>query len=442
MKLLVVGTGYVGLVTGACLAKFGNDVICIDTNAEKIRGLSEGQVPFYEPGLSEIIRNNLEAGRLSFSTDLSSALDEGEMVFITVGTPSLEDGGADLADVKTVAETIGRRMKGYKLVVVKSTVPVGACDFVRQTIEAELAERGEAITFDVASNPEFLREGAAVRDFLEPDRVVAGTDCDRAAGIMRELYSFLPPEKILFMDIRSSEMAKYASNAMLATRISFMNELAAVCERLGADVEKVRLGMGSDSRIGYAFLNAGCGYGGSCFPKDVRAMKEFARREGAEMSILKAVDEVNERQKAVLTRKLAEHFGSLKGRTIGVWGLSFKPKTSDVREAPAQALIKDLASAGARVQAHDPKAIDGTRAALGELQGVIYVNDQYDAVNGADALVLVTEWDIYKQPDFKKIKALLASPVIVDGRNQYSTREMERYGFTYYSIGRRPVKPM
>ncbi|NLK19781.1 MAG: UDP-glucose/GDP-mannose dehydrogenase family protein, partial [Synergistaceae bacterium] len=257
MKLIVVGTGYVGLVTGVCLAKFGNDVVCIDTNEEKIEALSRGEVPFYEPGLSEIIQNNLEAGRLSFSTDLASALDDGEMCFITVGTPSLEGGGADLADVKTVAETIGRRMKGYKLVVVKSTVPVGSCDFVRQTIAAELEKRGEDIPFDVASNPEFLREGAAVRDFLEPDRVVAGTDSDRAASLMKELYSFLPPEKILFMDIRSSEMAKYAANAMLATRISFMNELAAVCERLGAYVEKVRLGMGSDSRIGYAFLNAG-----------------------------------------------------------------------------------------------------------------------------------------------------------------------------------------
>ena len=442
MKLLVVGTGYVGLVTGVCLAKFGNEVVCIDTNEEKIETLSRGVVPFFEPGLEEIIKNNLEAGRLSFSTDLASVLDDARMCFITVGTPSLEDGAADLADVRTAASTIGRHMKDYKLIVVKSTVPVGACDLVRATVERELKERGKDIAFDVASNPEFLREGAAVRDFLEPDRVVIGTDCDRAAGIMRELYNFLPPEKLLFMDIRSSEMAKYASNAMLATRISFMNELAAVCERLGADVEKVRLGMGSDSRIGYAFLSAGCGYGGSCFPKDVRAMKEFARREGAGMTILDAVDQVNERQKQVLYEKLAAHFGSLEGKTIGIWGLSFKPKTSDVREAPAQILIRELAAAGARVQAHDPKAIDGTRAALGELQGVIYVNDQYDAVNGADALVLVTEWDIYKQPDFKKIKSLLASPVILDGRNQYSPGEMERYGFTYYSIGRRPVLPL
>ncbi len=442
MKLVVVGTGYVGLVTGVCLAKFGNDVVCIDTNEKKIETLSKGIVPFYEPGLEEIIKNNLEAGRLSFSTDLVSVLDDAKMCFITVGTPSLEDGAADLADVRTVAATIGRHMKDYKLIVVKSTVPVGSCDFVKETVAVELAERGETIAFDVASNPEFLREGAAVRDFLEPDRVVIGTECDRATVIMRELYSFLPPEKLLFMDVRSSEMAKYASNAMLATRISFMNELAAVCEQLGADVDKVRQGMGSDSRIGYAFLNAGCGFGGSCFPKDVRAMKEFARREGATMSILEAVDRVNERQKRVLTEKLEAHFGALKGKTVGIWGLSFKPKTSDVREAPAQVLIKDLAEAGARVQAHDPKAIDGTRTALGELQGVIYVNDQYDAVNGADALVLVTEWDIYKQPDFKKIKSLLASPVIVDGRNQYSLSEMERCGFYYYSIGRRPVKPL
>lgn len=439
MKLAVVGTGYVGLVTGVCLAKFGNDVICVDTNEEKICLLSEGNVPFYEPGLEEIIRNNLEAGRLSFSTDLSSALDDALMCFITVGTPSRDDGSADLSSVEAVAQTIGRSMKDYKLVVVKSTVPVSTCSFVRRTVREELRKRGEDISFDVASNPEFLREGAAVRDFLEPDRVVVGVDCERSAEIMRELYNFLPPEKVLFMDIRSSEMTKYAANAMLATRISFMNEVAAVCERLGADVEKVRLGMGSDSRIGYAFLNAGCGYGGSCFPKDVRALKEFSRIEGHEMQILKAVEEVNDRQKHVLFEKLERHFGSLRGKTIGIWGLSFKPKTSDVREAPAQALILDLAAAGAKVQAHDPKAIDETREALGELQGVIYVSNQYDAVNGADALVLVTEWDIYKQPDFRRIRSLLTSPVIFDGRNQYSPTEMKRQGFSYFSIGRPDV---
>lgn len=436
MKLAVVGTGYVGLVTGVCLAKFGNDVVCVDTNTQKIEALSRGTVPFYEPGLEEIIRNNLEAGRLSFSTDLPSALDDALMCFITVGTPSLEDGSADLSAVGSVAETIGHSMKDYKLVVVKSTVPVSTCDFVRQTVASELGKRGEDIPFDVASNPEFLREGAAVRDFLEPDRVVVGVDCDRSAEIMKELYSFLPPEKVIFMDIRSSEMTKYAANAMLATRISFMNEISAVCERLGADVEKVRMGMGSDARIGYAFLNAGCGFGGSCFPKDVRALKEFARKEGLEMQILQAVEDVNERQKHVLFGKLLRHFGCLKGKTIGIWGLSFKPKTSDVREAPAQALITDLAASGAKVQAHDPKAMDETREALGDLQGVLYVNNQYDAVNGADALVLVTEWDIYKQPDFKKIRSLLASPVIFDGRNQYSAAEMKRQGFVYYSIGR------
>lgn len=289
MKLTVVGTGYVGLVTGVCLAKFGNDVVCVDTNTDKIEALSKGNVPFYEPGLEETIRNNLEAGRLSFSTDLSSGLDDALMCLITVGTPSRKDGGADLSAVETVARTVGRSMKEYKLVVVKSTVPVNTCDFVRRTVADELEKRGDSIPFDVASNPEFLREGAAVRDFLEPDRVVVGVDCSRSTEIMRELYSFLPPEKVLFMDIQSSEMTKYAANAMLATRISFMNEIAAVCERLGADVEKVRMGMGSDCRIGYAFLNAGCGYGGSCFPKDVRALKEFTRMEGQEMQILSAV---------------------------------------------------------------------------------------------------------------------------------------------------------
>lgn len=439
MKLTVVGTGYVGLVTGVCLAKFGNDVVCVDTNAEKIKSLSRGEVPFYEPGLEEIIGNNLEAGRLSFSTDLASSLKDATICFITVGTPSLEGGGADLCAVEAVARTIGQTMEEYKLVVVKSTVPVNTCDFVRRAVEEELEKRGADIPFAVASNPEFLREGAAVRDFLEPDRVVAGVDCERSAEIMGELYSFLPPEKILFMDIRSSEMTKYAANAMLATRISFMNEIASVCERVGADVEKVRMGMGSDSRIGYSFLSAGCGFGGSCFPKDVRALREFARLQGHEMEILRAVENVNERQKHVLFGKILRHFGSLKGKTIGIWGLSFKPKTSDVREAPAQTLIADLVAAGARVQAHDPKAMEETRAALGDLPGVIYVSNQYDAVNGADALVLVTEWDIYKQPDFKKIRELLVTPLIFDGRNQYSPAEMKRQGFTCYFIGRSRV---
>ena len=439
MKLVVVGTGYVGLVTGVCLAKFGNDVTCIDSNEQKIESLRQGVVPFYEPGLAEIIENTTESGRLSFSTDLAAAVHDALMCFITVGTPSLPDGSADLNGVETVARTIGRMMEDYKLVVVKSTVPVSTCGRVRNAIEEELRARDRDIPFDVASNPEFLREGNAVRDFLEPDRVVIGVDTARAEECMRKLYSFLPLEKCIVMDVHSSEMTKYAANSMLATRISFMNEMAAICERVGADVEKVRVGIGSDPRIGYQFLSPGCGYGGSCFPKDIRALKEFARNEGYEPQILQAVEDVNEKQKHLLFRKMERHFGSLKGRTVGIWGLSFKPQTSDTREAPAQSLILDLVQSGARVLAHDPKAIDETREALGELQGVIYVNNQYDAVNGADALALLTEWDTYKQPDFRKIRTLLLEPVLFDGRNQYSLSEMKALGFRYFSIGRPDV---
>ncbi len=439
MKLAVVGTGYVGLVTGVCLAKFGNDVTCIDSNEQKIESLRRGIVPFYEPGLAEIIENTTESGRLTFSTDLATAVHDALMCFITVGTPSLPDGRADLNGVESVARTIGRTMDDYKLVVVKSTVPVSTCDRVRNAIAEELQQRGKDIPFDVASNPEFLREGNAVRDFLEPDRVVIGVDTPRAEECMRKLYSFLPLEKCILMDVHSSEMTKYAANAMLATRISFMNEVAAICERVGADVEKVRVGIGSDPRIGYQFLSPGCGYGGSCFPKDIRALKEFARNENYEPKILQAVEDVNEDQKHLLFRKMEQHFGSLRGKTIGIWGLAFKPQTSDTREAPAQSLILDLVRAGARVLAHDPKAIDETRESLGELHGVIYVNNQYDAVNGADALALVTEWDTYKQPDFRRIRTLLFTPILFDGRNQYSPAEMKALGFRYFSIGRPDV---
>ena len=440
MKLTVVGTGYVGLVTGVCLAKFGNNVRCVDTDFQKIENLKKGEVPFYEPGLSEIICNNIKAARLEFTTSLEEALNGAQMCFITVGTPSNPDGSANLSYVRDVARSIGKHIEEPLVVVVKSTVPVRTCEMVSQLISEELEARspGANLHFDVVSNPEFLREGSAVFDFLEPDRVIVGTDSDRATELMQELYNFLPPEKLLFMDIRSSEMSKYAANAMLATRISFMNEIANICEHVGADIEKVRVGIGSDSRIGYPFLRAGCGYGGSCFPKDVRALKDFAKQQGYIPRILQAVEDVNESQKRVLFSMLVKYFGEdgLKGKTIGIWGLSFKPKTSDVREAPAQVLIRSLANAGAAVRAHDPKAIEETHETLGDLPNVIYVHDQYDAVNGSDALVLLTEWDIYKQPDFERLKSLLKEAVIFDGRNQYSLSEMKRNGFKYFSIGR------
>jgi UDPglucose 6-dehydrogenase len=443
MKLAVVGTGYVGLVTGVCLAKFGNYVKCVDKDLEKIEKLKKGEVPFYEPGLSEIICNNIEAGRLGFSVSLPEAIKGAQICFITVGTPSNPDGSANLSYVQDVARTIGKHMEESLVVVVKSTVPVGTCELVKKLISEELDARKERVNFpfDVVSNPEFLREGSAVFDFLEPDRVIVGTDSLQATELMKELYNFLPPEKLLFMDIRSSEMSKYAANAMLATRISFMNEIANICEHVGADIEKIRVGIGSDSRIGYPFLRAGCGYGGSCFPKDVRALKDFASQKGYFPQILQAVEDVNESQKHVLFTMLSKYFGKdgLRGKTIGLWGLAFKPKTSDVREAPAQTLIRSLVESGASVRAHDPKAIEETHEMLGDLPDVIYVHDQYDAVNGSDALVLLTEWDIYKQPDFARLKLLLKRAVIFDGRNQYSLSEMKRNGFKYFSIGRAEV---
>lgn len=443
MKLTVIGAGYVGLVTGTCLARFGNTVTCVDTDERKVQTLRKGEVPFYEPGLSDMMARNANEGRLSFTTDLGEALTDSEACFITVGTPSAPDGSADLRYVESASRAIGREARGDLLVVVKSTVPVGTNAAVQSWIAEERAKREDSardIRFSTASNPEFLREGAAVRDFVEPDRVVIGVCDPEAADLMRELYSFLEPAKLLLMDIPSAEMAKYAANAMLATRISFMNEIANICEHVGADVESVRQAMALDTRIGSKFLYAGCGYGGSCFPKDVRAIRDFAAQAGVEARILSAVDAVNERQKDVLYEKLRAHFGSLAGRTVALWGLAFKPKTSDTREAPAQVLILKLLEAGVRVQAHDPRAIEETRAALGERQGLIYVHDPYDAVNGADALAVVTEWDVYKQPDFERVKRLLRAPTLIDGRNLYSRTDMRRRGFDYYSIGRPDVR--
>lgn len=436
MKLATIGTGYVGLVTGTCLAKFGNTVVCADTNLERVETLRRGEVPFYEPGLAEMMVRNMEEGRLSFTADVGEALKGADVCFITVGTPSAPDGSADLSYVESAARSVGRGMSGSLLTIVKSTVPVGTNARVRDWIASELEGRSAGFGLSMASNPEFLREGAALRDFLEPDRVVLGTDSPEAREILTSLYSFLEPSRLLFMDIASAEMAKYAANAMLAARISFMNEMANICDRVGADVESVRRAMGMDSRIGSKFLHAGCGYGGSCFPKDVRALRDFARSAGYEPRLLTAVDEVNERQKGVLFEKISERLGELSGRTVAVWGLAFKPKTSDTREAPAQVLIRSLLDAGARVQAHDPRAVGETREALGDRRGLVYVHEPYDAVNGADALAVVTEWDIYRQPDFDRIRRLLRQPIVVDGRNLYSCSDMRRRGFDYLSIGR------
>lgn len=436
MKLTVIGTGYVGLVAGACFAKFGNNVYCVDKDTEKLALLNRGQAPFYEPGLSEVIMAGIESGTLHFTEDICTAMPATDVCLIAVGTPTDESGAAaDLRYVEAAAREIGRCMDEYKLVVTKSTVPVGTAELVRRVIREELSLRGLQIPFDVASNPEFLREGAAIRDFLEPDRLVFGVDSERAARMLYHLYSFIPQERLFKMDIPSAEMTKYVANAMLALRISFMNEMAQICELVGADVENVRMGVGTDSRIGDQFLRAGCGFGGSCFPKDVRALRDFASAAGYESKILAAVEEVNEKQKRLLFHRLKEHFGDLQGKCIAIWGLAFKPRTSDVREAPAEVLIRQLLEAGATIRAHDPEGVPEMEKVIGEHSGVAYVG-QHEALCGADALVLVTEWDVYRQPDFKKIKELLKTPVLVDGRNLYIPEELIGMGFYYYAIGR------
>jgi UDPglucose 6-dehydrogenase len=431
----------------------------VDTDERRVETLRGGEVPFFEPGLADMMKRNIREGRLSFTPDTAEALEGADVCFITVGTPSAPDGSADLSYVEAAARAIGCAINNRKnggndgksdgnrlLVVVKSTVPVGTNARVKGWIAEELCGAHPAGVPEMASNPEFLREGAAVRDFVEPDRVVIGTDSPDAEERMKELYSFMEPERLLFMDIASAEMAKYAANAMLATRISFMNEMANICERVGANIDSIRQAMSLDTRIGGKFLYAGCGYGGSCFPKDVRAVRDFAVSFGCVPRILSAVDEVNIRQKEVLYEKLAAHFGAsglltagLSERAIALWGLSFKPKTSDTREAPALSLILRLLDDGARVAAHDPRAVDETKAVLGERRGLSYANDPYEALDGADALVVATEWDIYKQPDFERVKRLLKAPVIVDGRNLYALSEMRHRGFDYYSVGRPAV---
>ncbi len=443
MKITVVGTGYVGLVTGACFAEMGNEVTCVDVDHNKIERLKQGILPIYEPGLDSIVSGNFKAGRLRFTTSLPEAMRDTHVFFIAVGTPPGEDGSADLQYVLAVARDIGRHLDEYAVIVDKSTVPVGTADQVRAAVRAELDRRGSKIGFDVVSNPEFLKEGAAVEDFMRPDRIVVGTDSERARAIMQELYTPFNRnhERTQYMGIREAEMTKYAANAMLATKISFMNEIASLCEQLGVDVESVRVGIGSDSRIGYSFIYPGCGYGGSCFPKDVKALIHMAEQQEFEPKLLRAVEERNAAQKQVLFRKIAKRFGAdLSGRTVGLWGLAFKPGTDDMREAPSIVLLHELIGAGARVVAHDPVAMDAARRELpsawfasGQLR---LVDDQYDALKDVDALALVTEWKPFRHPDFSRMRALMKNPVVFDGRNQYEPSLMREIGFEYHGIGR------
>ena len=437
MKIAIVGTGYVGLVTGTCFAEMGVEVFCVDINRQKIENLRNGIVPIYEPGLEEMVIRNYEVGRLHFTTDLTEVLDQVEIVFSAVGTPPDEDGSADLKYVLDVARTIGRAMNKYLLVVTKSSVPVGTARRIRQTIADELDRRGVTIDFDIASNPEFLKEGAAVKDFMHPDRIVVGVESDRARRLMEKLYHpfMLNNFRIIYMDIPSAEMTKYAANAMLATRISFMNDMANLCEIIGADVNMVRKGIGSDTRIGSSFLYAGCGYGGSCFPKDVKALIRTAAEHGYPMRILQAVEDVNEEQKTILFRKLSAHFGGdLQGRKVAMWGLAFKPETDDMREAPSLVLIDRLLEAGCQVMAYDPVAMPEARRRIGDR--IAYANNIYETVEGADVLMVVTEWKEFRLPAWARIRSLMKTPLILDGRNIYNIAEIEEAGFTYHCIGR------
>lgn len=436
MNIAIVGTGYVGLVSGTCFAEMGVDVTCIDVNRQKIEQLEKGVIPIYEPGLEELVHKNVNAGRLHFGTDLAAVLDRVEVVFSAVGTPPDEDGSADLKYVLEVARTVGQNMKDYLVVVTKSTVPVGTAKKVRHAIQEELDKRGLQLEFDVASNPEFLKEGAAVDDFMRPDRVVVGVESDRAREIMKRLYRpfMLTNDRMLFTDIPSAEMIKYAANSMLATRISFMNDIANLCELVGANVNMVRKGIGSDSRIGAKFLYPGCGYGGSCFPKDVKALVKTAEQNGYEMRVLKAVEEVNDKQKRVLFDKLARHLGGeLSGKTIALWGLAFKPETDDMREAPSLVLIDLLLEAGCRVKVYDPVAMEECRRRIGDR--VEYCRDKYEAAVDAEALLLVTEWKEFRVPSWEVLKKAMRGKVVIDGRNIYDREEMARNGFEYECIG-------
>lgn len=437
MNIAIVGTGYVGLVTGACFAETGVNVTCVDVNEEKIINLQKGIIPIYEPGLEDLVERNVKAGRLHFTTALENCLNNVDIVFSAVGTPPDEDGSADLSYVLAVARTIGANMKKYTLVVTKSTVPVGTAHKVKATIQAELDKRGKSIDFDVASNPEFLKEGNAIDDFMSPDRVVVGVESEKARKLMSKLYKpfMMLNSRVIFMDIPSAEMTKYAANSMLATRISFMNDIANLCELVGADVNMVRDGIGSDSRIGRKFLYPGCGYGGSCFPKDVKALIKTAEQNGYPMRVLKAVEEVNDRQKSLLFDKLYKHFeGDLKGKTIALWGLAFKPGTDDMREAPALVLIEKLKNAGCNIRAYDPAAMDEAHRRLGET--IYYACDMYDALLDADALMLVTEWKEFRLPAWGVVKKTMKQTIVLDGRNIYDAKELQDSGFVYYCIGK------
>ena len=432
MNISIVGTGYVGLVSGACFAEMGIDVTCVDIDEKKIGRLLSGEVPIYEPGLDDLVRRNVEAGRLHFTTDLSSCLDQVEVVFSAVGTPPDEDGSADLRYVLEVARTFGRNINKYTILVTKSTVPVGTSKKVKAVIQEELDRRGVQIPFEVASNPEFLKEGAAIKDFMSPDRIVVGTESERAQRLLSRLYRpFLVNNfRIYFMDIPSAEMTKYAANAMLATRISFMNDIANLCDKVGADIDMVRKGIGTDARIGNKFLYAGCGYGG----KDVRALARTGREYGSPMRIIEAVEAVNERQKEIVVRKLAAELGDLRGRTVALWGLAFKPETDDMREAPALVAIDRLTRAGAVVRVYDPAAMDECRRRVGD--AVVYCSDMYEAVVDADALVLLTEWKQFRLPSWTVIRKVMANPLVIDGRNIYDKAELVAEGFTYKAIGK------
>ena len=436
MNIAIVGTGYVGLVSGTCFAEMGVNVTCVDIDSSKIEKLKNGEIPIYEPGLEEMVLRNVAAGRLNFTTDLRTVLDDVEVVFSAVGTPPDEDGSADLKYVLSVAKTFGQNINKYTIIVTKSTVPVGTANKVKEAINAELAARGVNIDFDVASNPEFLKEGAAIKDFMTPDRVVVGTDSERAKKVMARLYKpfMLSGDRMIFTDIPSAEMIKYAANSMLATRISFMNDIANLCELVGADVNMVRKGIGADTRIGKKFLYPGCGYGGSCFPKDVKALIKTAQKVGYEMKVLRAVEDVNERQKSILFDKLERHFsGNIAGKTVAMWGLSFKPETDDMREAPALVLIDKLVAAGCEVKVFDPIAMTECKRRIGDK--VTYCKDMYEATVDADALMLVTEWNQFRVPSLPVLKKAMREKVIIDGRNIYDAEYLAENGFTYYKIG-------
>jgi len=440
MNITVIGSGYVGLVSGTCFSEMGNNVTCVDIDADKIAKLKKGILPIFEPGLEPMVVKNVQNGNLHFTTDLSSVIGNSEIVFIAVGTPMGNDGSADLQYVLAVAKSIGESIQNRIIVVDKSTVPVGTADKVNATIQKELDKRNESIDFDVVSNPEFLKEGAAINDFMKPDRVVVGAESDYAIEKMKQLYApfTMSHDRFIAMDIRSAEMTKYAANAMLATKISFMNEIANICEKVGADANQVRIGIGSDARIGYSFIYPGCGYGGSCFPKDVKALKKIAEEHNYQAKLITSVEEVNDAQKLVIANKIVTRFGEdLTGKTFGVWGLAFKPGTDDMREAPSIYVIKELIKRGAKIQAYDPKAVEEAKSCyLKDIENIEYVSSKYQAIEKADALVLLTEWKEFRSPDFNEIKTQLNTPVIFDGRNQYHMFNLAAKGFEYYQIGK------